>query len=185
MSNQRIATTNERLLQLSGHVGAALKPLALGWSMNGRRTVRSELDRCTVWRIVYQSACKHPSKKMHTTILSWNVFDVNGQHLIRCHKSAPPPPPFHFSWDFRDSSVTSPRENWHPSKRVNGESIWNAFVPRVFSLSWKASVGKRFKDSHKQLLLALSCNCIAEVQLVYCSLFFSLSFCVVIIYYIR
>ena len=92
MSNQRIATTNERLLQLSGHVGAALKPLALGWSMNGRRTVRSELDRCTVWRIVYQSACKHPSKKMHTTILSWNVFDVNGQHLIRCHKSAPPPP---------------------------------------------------------------------------------------------
>jgi len=35
MSNQRIATTNERLLQLSGHVGAALKPLALGWSMKG------------------------------------------------------------------------------------------------------------------------------------------------------
>ena len=107
--------------------GCSLKPLALGWSMNGRRTVRSEPERCTVWRIVYQSACKHPSKKMHTTIFSWNVFDVNDQHLIRCHKSTPP---FQFSWDFRDSICDFPSENWHPSKRANGDSNWSAFVPR-------------------------------------------------------
>ena len=53
MSNQHIV---KPLLQLSGHVGAALKPLVFAWSVSKRHTVRWKANFA---RYGFEKCCKN------------------------------------------------------------------------------------------------------------------------------
>ena len=73
MSNQHIA---KRLPQLGGHVGAALKPLMLPWSVSGRHTVRW---KASVARYGFEKLSSRLRKCVKQPCIDF-LFSTGGHH---------------------------------------------------------------------------------------------------------